>query len=281
VIRSRLLLWGALSFAGLTSIGTASAQPQKKPPGKLDPKMAEAKRLFDDGADLYMRGNYEEAIDAWQKSYEISKKPLIFESIANAYERLGQPRQARDYLGRWRAAAPPDEHELLDARLKKLDERIAREDAETARKADEEKAKEKLKPAEPVVHPEPPRPPAADPGTDARTIGFVIAGGGIGAVVVGVTLDVVAAARRPDASASCKASGDRQVCTTASKDGIESSNTLALVGDIIWIAGGLAVAGGAVLVLTQGARSDKQPATARIAPVVTPRGGGVAMTGRF
>ena len=67
---------------------------KKKPGGKSDPKLEEAKRLFDEGAKHYGEGNYEKAIEAWEMSLDLSKKELINESISNAYERLGQPKKA-------------------------------------------------------------------------------------------------------------------------------------------------------------------------------------------
>jgi len=124
----------------------AQAQPQwKKGGGKLDPKMAEAKRLFDEGAKAYGEGSYEGAIEAWLMSFEISKRELICENIANAYERLGKPKEARDYLTRWRAVAPQDERETLDARIKNLEERIAREEAEEKQRQAEREKREREK----------------------------------------------------------------------------------------------------------------------------------------
>ncbi len=92
--------------AALVAAPVALAQP-KKPPSKVDPRLAEAKRLFEEGAAAYATGSYDQAIKSWEKSYEISQKPLIFESIANAWERLGDARKARENLARWRDSAPP------------------------------------------------------------------------------------------------------------------------------------------------------------------------------
>src|SRR5262245_16617948 len=61
----------------------------KKPPAAKDPKLAEAKKLFDQGSEAYADGKYEDAVNLWLKSYDLSGKPLIFESIGNAYERMG------------------------------------------------------------------------------------------------------------------------------------------------------------------------------------------------
>src|SRR4051794_299028 len=95
----RLAAAGGGALAGLAGAPeSALAQPGKKAPPAKDPKLAEAKKLFDEGSEAYGNGRYEDAVKAWEKSYELSGKPLIFESIASAYERLGNKKKAREYL---------------------------------------------------------------------------------------------------------------------------------------------------------------------------------------
>lgn len=253
----------------------AQTQPQwKKGGGKLDPKTSEAKRLFDEGANAYTEGNYEKAIESWEMSYDISKKELICESIANAYERLGKPKQARDYLVRWRAVAPVDERDVLDARVKNLEERIAREEeAEKQLQAEREKREKERKAS------------AATPASGGISIpGIVLAGVGVGAVVTGVVLDVLASKSRPDESVACRPVQDRQICLASEKDAIEGSNKQAFVGDILWIAGSVAGAAGVVLLVTHGLSSSKPKTDAAAfmaAPYVTPTGGGFAVKAQF
>ncbi len=224
----------------VTPAAPALAQPRKLPAAKPEAKNNEAKKLFDDGAAAYTQGNYEAAIEAWSKAYEISKKPLIFESIANAYERLGEAKKAREYLAKWRDVAPKDEQELLDARIKNLDARVIRdEELETARKVEAEKAGR----AEEERNRQ--RAPGAGGGTSVP--GVVLLGVGGAAVAVGVTLDIIAGIRRPAADTACKTEGAGQICKSSSRDAISSSNTLALAGDILWIVGAAAAAGGAAL----------------------------------
>lgn len=264
----------------LTPALPALAQP-KKPAGKQDPRLAEAKKLFEQGAASYTQGNYEAAIDAWQKSYEISKKPLIFESIGNAYERLGDARKAREYLAKWREVAPKEEQDLLDSRIKNLEARVAREDElEKARKAEADKAKalqaeqEKARKAD------------QEKGSGPSIPGVILMGGGGALIAVGVTLDVLAAGRRPDPATACRPSGSSQICLASAKDGIESSNRLALVGDILWATGGAAAAVGLVLVITHksGPAKDAKElpkAASWIAPQPMLGGGGLRFEGRF
>ena len=246
----------------LAPAAPANAQPKKPPAAKPEGKNNEAKKLFDDGAASYTQGNYEAAIDSWTKAYEISKKPLIFESIANAYERLGEAKKAREFLAKWRDVAPKDEQDLLDARIKNLDARVARdEELETARKAEAEKAK---KAEEERLH-KGGGPGGGGGGTSIA--GVVLLGVGGAAVAVGVTLDIIAGIRRPAVDTACATTSTGQICKASSRDAIVSSNTLALAGDILWIAGAAAAAGGAVLIITHKAPKDSAPPTATwIAP---------------
>jgi tetratricopeptide (TPR) repeat protein len=273
---SRLL---AALLAGVSLVALAppasAASNAKKPAKTADAKRAEAKAYFDAGADLYDKGDYEGAIASWQMSYDLSKKPLIFESMSNAYERLGDAKKAREYLARWREAAPEAERPRLDERLKNLDARIAREEeAEQARKAEEaaRRAREKKALAPP--------PPKAEPGPPLLGLGLV--GVGSIAVAVGVTLDVVAAGKRPDASSVCKDAAGSTLCLASSRDAIASSSTLAVAGDVTWILGGIAAASGAALLLFGGSHAGAAKAEARrtiVVPIVTPGGAGVGLSG--
>ena len=250
-----------------TPAAPALAQPRKPPAAKPEAKNNEAKKLFDDGAAAYTQGNYEAAIDAWSKAYEISKKPLIFESIANAYERLGEAKKAREYLSKWRDVAPKDEQDLLDARLKNLDARVIRdEELETARKVEAEKA----------GHAEEERNRQRKPegvGSSTSTPGVVLLGVGGAAIAVGVTLDIIAGIRRPAVDTACQTVGGARICKSSSRDAISSSNTLALAGDILWIVGAAAAVGGAALVITHKPPAGKE-GTPPTATWIAPAGAG-------
>jgi tetratricopeptide (TPR) repeat protein len=269
VLSTRASLLGSLCVAALVlaPAAPALAQPKRPPAAKPEGKNNEAKKLFDDGAAAYTQGNYEAAIDAWTKAYEISKKPLIFESIANAYERLGEAKKAREYLSKWRDVAPKDEQDLLDARIKNLDARVARdEELETARKVEAEKAKKAEEERQRKGG-------GGSTGGSTSVPGVVLLGVGGAAVAVGVTLDIIAGIRRPDPATACATSGGSQICKASSRDAIASSNTLALAGDILWIAGAVAAAGGAALVITHKAPAGKD-ATAPTATWIAPAGAG-------
>ena len=248
----------------LTLAPPAFAQPGKKAPARVDPQLAEAKRFFDEGAAAYVTGNYEAAIKAWETSYQLSQKPLIFESIANAWERLGEVRKARDSLAKWREAAPPEERDLLDARLRNLDARVARED-EAARKAAADKAaRDERDRADAQGEPRP------------WLLGAMVGSAGVAAVIAGVAVDAVAVSRRPAVSL-CKNVGGEELCKVEAQGPITTSNRLALAGDVTWAVGAAAIAAGAVLVLVRRPATAKDSATAYLAPGL----GSVVLGGQF
>jgi tetratricopeptide (TPR) repeat protein len=272
------LLLGAPSARGQNKAAAqASAGASKKAGKPTQKQLAEAKRLFEQGAELYGKGSYEQAIEAWEQSYELSKKDLILDSIANAYERLGQAEKAREYLSRWREAAPAEERADLDARIKNLDDRIARDKAEKDKADKTERDKRDKREAEEREA----RDKAAS-GGGMFVPGLVMAGLGGGIAITGGVLDIVAGSRRPDEATVCGSVGDKQLCRASARSDIETSNRLAIAGDVL-LFGGVAVAAvGVVLVVTQsGGKKDEAGAKAAVAPLFVPGGGGVSVVGRF
>lgn len=287
----RIAALGAAALGPATLCPAAAhAQARRKPAAK-DPKLAEAKQLFDQATDAYAQGRYEDAIRDWEKSYELSGKPLIFESIANAYERLGDKAKAREYLAKWRAEAPEEEHEQLDARIAALDARIAAaEKAEKARKEEEAKRKASSESAEKARR---------EDRSTRLTLAIAVGGAGVLAVGTGILLGAVGAGQRPDAGEACATSGDRTLCKASAKDAIEGSSTLAVAGDVTWITGAVLVAAGGALLFTlpdapapgkegekkgsAGARRDARSPRRwiSVAPVVGATGGGVGVQGAF
>ncbi len=267
-----------LGAVGTISVGARSSLADTAIPASPAEARAQAKKYFDQGALDYTQGNYEAAVEAWQKSYDLSKEPLIFENIGNAYERLGKPKEARDALSKWREVAPPEEHTILDRRIANLDQRIQREEEEERRKKAEEEELKKRADAHGPGGGEVARGPAFS------IPGVIIGSVGLAAVIAGVAVDGAAASKRPDASTACKKSGTSQLCLASAKDDIKTSNTLAVAGDVTWIIGAAAVATGGVLLLTYKRPTSKEPPkTGRVdvVPVAGPGGGGLFLEGRW
>jgi len=250
----------------LLGFGVEPAVARADAPPKNNATVAEAKRLFDEGAELYGTGKYDEAIERWEISYELSKRPLIFESIANAYERLGNAKKAREYLAKWREAAPAEEHETLDARIANLDARIAKEtEAEAARAKGSGGG-------------------GGSDGPAARSmqgdVGLALAGAGGGVLALGVTLAVVGAAQRPDQAEVCKDRSDRSLCLGSAREDIESSSTLVTLGDVLGFVGFAMAGAGVALVILDEPDSPKTTGI-RLTPAILTGGGGASVGGSF
>lgn len=256
----------ALVFSLFLGFSAGASEAFAEPPPKGGAMVAEAKRLFDEGAELYGTGKYEEAIERWEISYELSKRPLIFESIANAYERLGNAKKAREYLAKWRDAAPEDERDMLDARIGNLDARVAKE-------AEAEAARAKASGGG-----------AAGDTPIARSmqgdVGLALAGAGAGTLVLGVTLAVIGAGQRPEQSEVCRDQSERSLCLGSAQSDIESSSRLVLVGDVLGFVGFAMVGAGVAMVLLDEPEAPKSTGI-RLTPLLGPRGGAVSVGGSF
>lgn len=266
-MRAALVVWLACALGTAAVAAPREALAQKK--GAADPKVAEAKRLFEEGRVLYQKGRYEEAIEAFEIAYELSKRPLLHDSIASAYERLGNFKKARESLVKWREAAPEKEHALLDERLKNLDERIRRED-------EERKAALAAKQVPP-----PPPPAKVEPRTSLLVPGLVVGGVGLGAVVAGVAVGAAGAGSYPDASTQCRASEGKTLCPTATRAAFGDASTLATVGDVVWIAGAVVAAAGVTLVVVDRVTGAPKAHALTLSPVVGQGLGGASVRLHF
>jgi tetratricopeptide (TPR) repeat protein len=88
----------------LAIAGSASAQP--------------ARELYEEGLRHYGAGEYDEAIAAWQASYDLSKAPLLLFNLGQAHRLKGDCAAARRLYERYRAEEPQP---------KNLDELVAAE----------------------------------------------------------------------------------------------------------------------------------------------------------
>lgn len=279
---------GAALLVGSLALGVAcpsAVMAQKEDMSRKDRR--EAKRLFNKAHLAYRRGDYEEAILKWEQSFELSGEPLIYLSIANAYERLGEAEEALDYLQRWREKAPRREHEELDGRIESLQRRVDDDKAQEERR----KRKEEERLAEEKARLERERQEdrtklaqeEQSESSDAWTIvGWSMVGTGGAAVIAGLVMDGVAAARRPSEEEACLNGDAGLLCRDALRDDIEASNRLAIAGDVTWIVGGLIAAGGVVLLLTLPDGDEDSPGDqARVAPWFGPTSGGLSLSSSF
>lgn len=100
-----------------------------------------AKELFFNGQLLYEEQEYDSAVLAWKKGYEITQLPAFLKNIALAYEANKEYPQAIDFLKQYRAFAPFEEQEELKTWLTELEklntEALATEDVSVLIKVEE------------------------------------------------------------------------------------------------------------------------------------------------
>lgn len=122
-----------------------------------------------------------------------------------------------------------------------------------------------------------PPPPDADKsgGGSQRTIGFLVGGLGVAGVAVGAVTGLMAIGKSNDAKASCANDGPCRDATAV--DASNSAQSLATVSTIAFIAGGVAVGAGAVLIFT----APSKKTGVRIVPNAGPGSAGLNFVGAF
>ena len=87
---------------------------------------------FQAGASDYESGDYQHALEEFQRAYELSQRPQLFYNIALAYQQLGDLEHAVEYLGRFlNEVEDIANRENLERRLTNFQERLAAEQAST------------------------------------------------------------------------------------------------------------------------------------------------------
>jgi hypothetical protein len=172
---------GALSAAA--SPGVALAQEaqagEAEAAGEVDAADAEARSLFDAGSMAFSHGRYEEALERFERAYDLSGRPELLYNIAATHDRLRNDEAALEHFERFIADVPDTERSSeVEARIAVLRAQIERASAptpeDTARVAPPEAA---------------PEPTAAE--EDDGSTWWIWAGAGvlvIGAAVVAVVL---------------------------------------------------------------------------------------------
>ena len=192
-----------------------------------------ARRHFDSGAAYLQESDYENALKAFGKAYELSKRPAILINIATVEERRGNLDGAIKALKTYLELEPQGEHvETTKLRLQNLEKRASEQPASPPPAA---VVAAPPPPAAPAPTPPPPPAPAPakeDSSSVDRTPAYIAFGiGGVaalGAVVTGIMANSEYQSAKDDCSPAC------------SDSELSSGRTLATVSTI---ATGVAVVG--------------------------------------
>lgn len=263
-VSSRLVSsWSRALIAALLIAGATRAAAQDHPSAERPSADDERARThFDAGRLHYDEGAYDRALIEFQRSYELSRRPILLLNLATVKERLGMHAEAAADLRAYLEAEPEDDaRDRLERRITNL-ERLAAGNA-----------------GDPEIEPADPGPgPAPAGGPDGGLLGVAIASyaaGGAGLVVMAV-LGGLALAEDAALAAGCGASAS---CSDAE---VADANTFALASDVGLGVGVAGVAVGTVLLvvaLSSGGASSAGEVS--VLPWVSPEGAGLVAGGSF
>jgi tetratricopeptide (TPR) repeat protein len=200
-----------------------------------------ARRHFDSGVAYLEESDYESALKAFQKSYDLSKRPEILLNIATVHERQSDLPAAVAALRGYLEAAPTGEHvETVKLRIQNLEKRIQEQQQASKPEPAPLPPPAPVAPA-PAAAPAKPLEPAprAEPNRVPAYVTLGIGGAlGAGALVTGL----LAKSKYDDAEKACAPS-----CSPAE---VSSSRTLAITSTVLTGAALLGVGLGVALYLT-------------------------------
>ncbi len=221
-----------------------------------------ARRHFESGAAYLEESDYDNALQAFQKAYDLSKRPEILLNIATVHERNAELQPAIDALNQYLSVATPgDEHvDPVKLRIQNLQKRLDDEKATapaaagaSAAGAPTGGASLTAAPPSTAVSATPPAAPAT-PAHASRLPAFIAFGVGGVAAGAAVITGIIADSDYNSAKSSCS--------PACSNSQLSSGRTLALTSTILT---GVAVVGvgvGVTLLLTSG----PDPAQTSLAP---------------
>jgi tetratricopeptide (TPR) repeat protein len=216
-----------------------------------------ARRHFESGVAYLEESDYDNSLKAFEKAYELSKRPEILLNIATVHERKSDLPGAIAALKSYLTAAPQGEHvETVKLRIQNLEKRVQDQTAAAAPPANA--------PADAAPAPPPAsnaaaaKPPASEPAPTPRLRAepnrlpaFIALG--VGGVLAGGSLvtGLVAKSKYDDAKSSCSSTPDG--CSNAQ---LSSSRTFAITSTVLSSAAVLGVGLGIALLLTTDSDGD-------------------------
>ena len=191
---------------------------------------------------MYLEGDYEGAIGAFEQAYALSGRIEMLFNLANAHERLGNYERASVALRGYIPHSPVEHRPALERRLERF-EQLAQ-----SKRTKDEKTAEVVKELQ-----ENPRP---FPVTRTVGIGLLTLGGA--SLVTGTGFAISAAGARSKLNESCETGTSGRLCRADTEQTLSRDKAHSLVADIAWIAGaGLAITGTYLLIVSKKKEREK------------------------
>lgn len=229
-----------------------------------------ARRHFDSGVAYLEESDYENALKAFEKAYELSKRPEILLNLATVHERQSDLPAAVASLKAYLEASPQGEHvETVKLRVQNLEKRIQEQEAAKPPAPAPAPTPAPAPAPAPEKVPSPPL-PKAEPNRVPAYIALGIGGALGGAALV---TGILAKSKYDDAEGGCS--------PTCSDDELSSSRTLAITSTVLTGAAVLGVGLGVALLLTTESEPDSLGSRPRVDVAVGPRGAAASAVWSF
>ena len=236
---------------------------------------------YDAGTEAYAGGEYEEALQLFLEAQSLYPSPDFHYNIAQCHEALGNYKQAiisfQAYLRSSKSVSGEDAHDKIgvENKIQRLEEQL-----EAQRKADE--AEKNKKPE--VIIQKVPEEDKKRPGLALMVSGGVLAGVGVGVVVVGGAVFGARAAQLSSQLEDVYEDGNPNLVTLEEARQIDADGRAANLNQALMMSLGSAVAATGVALLVVGVLKKNKAANApeaEVAPAVGPEGAGLVIRGRF
>ena len=211
----------------------------------------------------YDLGKYQEAVDEYQKVYEIDGDPVMLYNIAQAYRLNDQPQESihfyRRYLQRSPEARNKEDVERKITAMEKLIEERRKAAALVAPPPPKPEAKPAAVPepvlptpvVTPVVVAPPPSPPPSQRSTTRLVVGWSMVGVGAASIAVAI-VEGIKAKNRGDTLTRMSSTTAPPVWTPALESIQSQGKTANIVAIVCGIAGTAVGVGGAIVLITTG-----------------------------
>ncbi|HTE55926.1 MAG TPA: tetratricopeptide repeat protein [Kofleriaceae bacterium] len=268
----------ALAFIAAAPAGQARADQPGAPGTDADQK---ARELFRLAESHYAAGRYEKAVALYDEAYQLSGRAELLLAMVNAYERIGDYKQAiarlRDYLKHPRARNATS----LRDRLRRLESAERDRESENERLhrlelADQERARELRRLREEDRRPSPTVVATSPPQGPSNVPAYLFLGGGAIGLGGAVAFGIVSRRAGQDAEDECSDGG---LCRGTAQKSLDRERKFALFADLSAAVGAGSAAVGVYLLWKHRGEPREARSALRIEPTVVPGGLGVGLAG--